>query len=472
MTPGQPAATARQREEAVPIALLGGPVSAAAHDFVEHVLMDFVLPAQVKPPRPSSVPKLRQALGALLADLFDLQRGKSGDGRIWSGAHGMSPKDFPSKHLGFGRDIFLSLADTLLSAKLMIKTDGWPNWQVSFGRPVNIRGAVTRFRLTPAMVERAASFGVHVDAWKEHWRSTDGRPVATRADEPRIVLKGTKDWIAGKKQPAADLEVDWSDPRPQMLRAGVGQLNGFLSAQKIEGVAFPGLRRIFNNGDQPDFAWNKGGRYYSLGGGHRYETWRAEKRLDEITINREPVGEVDLSGSHLTLLHALLGQPFDATSDPYAIEGFSRTLIKIWVTQAIGSSNPRPRCWSAKSKDDYDAERPGQDLSEDFPIREVGAAIKAKHPLLIDLAVCGLGPLDLQFHESEILRLAMEDLMLRQGVPVLPIHDALIAPRSRQEDAKDALVKAFGTYLEEMIGHPSPVIPKVTYKGLKEHVLA
>ena len=80
--------------------------------------------------------------------------------------------------------------------------------------------------------------------------------------------------------------------------------------------AFPGLRRIFNNGEVPDYAWDKGGRYYSLPGGHYYETWSADKRRSAIKINGEAVEEADLRASHLTLLHALMGWRFDAHVEP------------------------------------------------------------------------------------------------------------------------------------------------------------
>ena len=98
-------------------------------------------------------------------------------------------------------------------------------------------------------------------------------------------------------------------------------------------------------------------------------------------------------------------------------------------------------------------------------MREVGAAVKARHPLLIDLKSCGFGPLDLMFHEAEILRLAMEDLMLTQGIAVLPMHDAIIAPRSALRQAIVALKRAFATHVEGVTGYPSMVIPKVTFKA-------
>jgi hypothetical protein len=177
------------------------------------------------------------------------------------------------------------------------------------------------------------------------------------------------------------------------------------------------------------------------------------------------VAEVDLRASHLTLLHALAGEPFDPSSDPYEVEDLPRVVVKLWVAQAIGASNPTARRWSKTSQANYEDERPEQWLEDEFPIREVAADVKAKHPLLIDVGFLGYSTLDLQFHEAEILRLAMEQLMFAQGIPVLPIHDALIVPRMEAAVAERCLKEAFRDYVERVTGRACLVVPNVTLKG-------
>lgn len=237
-----------------------------------------------------------------------------------------------------------------------------------------------------------------------------------------------------------------------------------LLSHDIDGLTFHGLRRIFNDGDQPDFAWNKGGRFYSIRGGNAYERWNADLRQRLITINGERVEEVDLRASHLTLLHALAGVDFDPSADPYEVEDLPRIVVKLWVAQAIGSSNPVARRWSKTSQAHYDEERPGQWLEDEFPIRQVAAAVKDKHPLIIDIGVLGYSTLDLQYHEAEILRLAMERLMFTKDIPVLPIHDALIVPQTRTEEAARSLKSAFKEYVEGVTGRACLVVPNVTLK--------
>jgi hypothetical protein len=47
----------------------------------------------------------------------------------------------------------------------------------------------------------------------------------------------------------------------------------------------------------------------------------------KMTIDGHPVVELDLTASHLTILHALRGRAFDPSNDPYAIEGFPRSVV-------------------------------------------------------------------------------------------------------------------------------------------------
>lgn len=461
-----------QRERAFPLILLGAPRSPQAIAFVNLLLEHHILPARSaaraegvsRAERPSSVAKLTRATGALMADLFDLQSHGSDGRQVPAGLHGASRGSFNQERLGFAYDIFISVRDALRSAGLLLVSTGKPHWHPAFDKFVVRGGDATTYRLTDTAISLAASFGISSDDFGAHWRRTGDQPITISVDVPRLVLRKNRDRVAGEKMDVEDWPFSGDEPKVRSILAGINQLNDFLAKQTVDGFAFLGLRRIFNNGNQADFDWNKGGRYYSLPGGHLYEAWNADKRRATIRLNGEAVEEVDLRASHLTLLHALQQRPFDPHDDPYAIPGWPRAVVKAWVSQAIGASNPRPLQWSKAAQADYQAERPGRFLSDEFPIREVGASVTRRHPLLVDLKTCGLGTLDLQYHEAEILRLAMEDLMLNRGIAVLPMHDAIIAPRSKLGEARDALLQAFSAQIEGVTGHPSLVAPKVTTK--------
>ena len=463
----------RQREAARPIALMGGPRSPEATALVDHFLQHHVLPARLASlPSdkhtslgPSGLQKRRKVVGALLADLLDLQADTRPDRTTPAGMHGTSPKDFSVETLGFARLVLLEVSRSMESAGLLRVVKGAPRWQKAFDTYVVRGGELTTYRLTDRAVGLAEERGVPVGEWSKHWRLKGDQTLPATMGQPLLVLRSKAIRVKGKKEITRDLPITSRNEQAGQITTGIKALNDFLATQEVGGIAFPGLRRIFSNGDQPDFAWNKHGRYYSLPGGHSYEVRASEWRRSVITLNGEAVEEVDLRASHLTLLHALMRQPFDHLQDPYAVPDLPRAVVKAWVTQAMGASNPRSQQWSKRAQEDFESERPGQWLRDEYAIREVAAAVKARHPLLVDLNTCGLGPLDLMFHEAEILRLAMEDLMLTQGIAVLPMHDAIIAPRSALREAEGALKRAFSAHVEGVTGHPSMVIPKVTWKG-------
>ncbi len=55
---------------------------------------------------------------------------------------------------------------------------------------------------------------------------------------------------------------------------------------------------------------------YAIGGG--YQQIPKEKRSD-ILINGLPTVEIDLSGSHYTIVTLLLGWPYNQEIDPYVV---------------------------------------------------------------------------------------------------------------------------------------------------------
>jgi len=452
------------------IALQGGPKSSEAIALVEHLLQHVVLGHREgtdhkKAAGPATIGKLRRAVGALVADLLNLARLASNSRPAPSGAHGLSPSDFPASLLGFGRDIFRLVIGSFEANGFLDMAVGKPRWGVAFGEVHNLGGSATAFALTPRFLEVARDLGVTPDAWRGQWRLSERLPAPPIGQAQLICLRARKERVGGTKQPAEDMDVNYQAPMVQQIVQQMDDLNGYLVAQDIDGLLFRGMRRIFNDGDQPGFSWNKGGRFYSLPGSQAYERWNAKLRQGLITINGEQTIEVDLRASHLTLLHALLREPLDTEVDPYGIPDWPRQVVKLWIAQAIGSGNPRPRTWSRSSQKEFEAERPGQFLEDCFPIREVGAAAKAKHPLLVALDPAGITTLDLQYHEAEVLRLAMQDLMLAKDIPVLPIHDALLVSQSHAKTALEALKIAFGDYVEGVTGLPPILLPRVTLKG-------
>jgi hypothetical protein len=121
----------------------------------------------------------------------------------------------------------------------------------------------------------------------------------------------------------------------------------------LQGGIHRGYIRVFNNGDHPNFNWNMGGRLYSYGESN-YQQKDKVKRL-KMTINGEPVCEIDIRASYLTIFHALYGAPFDARHDPYDLQGLgpkARDVVKRWITASFGNNAPITK-WPKKVAADY-----------------------------------------------------------------------------------------------------------------------
>ena len=96
------------------------------------------------------------------------------------------------------------------------------------------------------------------------------------------------------------------------------------------------------------FSWNKGGRLYSQPQGQAcYQNLPEEsKDADQTTrpqmrINNEPVVEIDISSSYLTIFYALCDRQLDGTQDAYAgILGatkLDREVAKFWINASFGN---------------------------------------------------------------------------------------------------------------------------------------
>ena len=119
---------------------------------------------------------------------------------------------------------------------------------------------------------------------------------------------------------------------------------------------------MFNN-----HSWKKGGRLYSAGEDN-YQQMPEPERL-KMTINGEPVAEIDVRASQLTIYHAMVGKPLEGSSDPYVVGGVDRSIAKLWVLATFGNSKPATR-WPPEMVKDYKKET-GKDLGKQAKARDV-----------------------------------------------------------------------------------------------------
>jgi hypothetical protein len=103
----------------------------------------------------------------------------------------------------------------------------------------------------------------------------------------------------------------------------ISELNEFFAKFTLRGGVHQGYIRIFHNGDDPGFDWDKGGRLYSQHFTDSYQVMPSTRR-QKMTINGEQVAEIDISASYLTVFLSLHGLQLDTTVDPYELPGLAR----------------------------------------------------------------------------------------------------------------------------------------------------
>jgi hypothetical protein len=161
-----------------------------------------------------------------------------------------------------------------------------------------------------------------------------------------------------------------------------------------------------------------------------------EERLG-IEIDGQPVCEVDARGSQLSIVAALAGVQ-QLPGDPYQIgplAAFDRAVVKDAVTATLGTGKLR-KAWPR-----------GMERAEDMG--QITAALVSAHPYVRDLpGLLGIPAkqvaLRLQNLEADCLTRAMRALWAL-GVPVVPIHDGLLAPASDVQAVAAALREGYLT---------------------------
>jgi hypothetical protein len=232
-------------------------------------------------------------------------------------------------------------------------------------------------------------------------------------------------------------------PEVERLADQIRLIDAFLAEVEITGGSHEGFYRQFEHGDDPEFKWNKGGRLYSRGDGS-YQSLKEADRL-RMRFGGEPVVEIDLKASYLTILHGKLGVLPQFGDDPYGSGGPRRWVAKTWLVATLGAGKHLQR-WPRDRATQYE-EKFGGRLGRDHPATEVGERLLARYPVLRRIGELGLGWADLMYVESEVILRTMLSLIDRR-VPSLPIHDSLLVPAHAERLSADLLKETF----EEVVG--------------------
>ena len=244
----------------------------------------------------------------------------------------------------------------------------------------------------------------------------------------------------GRKISGKIMRYEPTDPTRSTERS-LKELNAFLDKCELKYGVHRGYIRVFNNGDDPAFKWNMGGRLYSYGEGNYQQMSRGERL--RMIINRDAVCEIDIRASYLTIFHAWFGEQLDPQRDPYDVPALGveqRDLVKMWVTASFGNNAPISK-WPKDIRKSY-LEKTGKIISKKYSAAKVAAKIMATYPLLarlgetVDGHKCGWA--ELMYVESRAVFNTMLALM-RDKVPSLAVHDSIIVPIESHFLASEAL---------------------------------
>ena len=316
----------------------------------------------------------------------------------------------------------------------------------------------SRFRATPALLKFCRDDRVEPTKCSEHFEFEYDLP------EPPIERRARKlKNLFGKSTAPTGRPMEFErTPQVQKIEDAVRELNVFFSKQVLRGGSHHGYIRIFSNGDDPDFDWNKGGRFYSQHFVDSYQGMSGTSRR-KMMINGEPVAEIDIRASYLTIFLSMHGIQLDDTKDPYELEGFGadhRVAVKSWFTGTFGNNKPIRRWPPEMLKDEPRLDR--------YRPSTITQAVMAKYPAMANWGLPFNGRVlswaDLMFEESEVMFGAMLKLMFIDKAPSLCVHDSLIVPVSKVETAREAIEMSFHAKLrvQPLIKVNPPIQPELT----------
>jgi hypothetical protein len=338
----------------------------------------------------------------------------------------VAPGSFTGDAVSF-RD-FDAIRAALRALGLMEERPAVAHWIEAFGQQFPQNRKATRFRATAQLEELATTHCVSLPDIGRHF-------IAELPIHP-LVLKGHSRRAPedGYKIPGKKMKIAYTDELRAMEQAII-DLNNFIDRFDIRGGTHRGFIRVFNCGDDDAFQWNLGGRLYSPGK-DSYQQMGSTERL-KMTVDGEPVCELDIKSSYLTIFHALKRQPLDVANnpDPYDLPELSATprdVVKALVTATFGNGQ-FPARWSSKAARDY-KEKTGESLSKQHPIKPLHDAVAKAYPLLEGLRQDDAQPpiwARLMYREGDAVfrtTLALRDL----NIPCLPVHDSVIVPRDNE----------------------------------------
>jgi hypothetical protein len=310
------------------------------------------------------------------------------------------------------------------------------------------------YALTRKWLDVAVHFCPHTERKHQIIKSVVRNPslpaIELRKDGQRMRTNPHKDkWLWEKRIKAYNERLSYFDFR--------------LSGEGLPPVTFA-ITRIFNDG-----SYYRGGRYYST-----FQGFKSQLRL-YLTINNEPVLEVDYRGLHPSLLYQRAGLE-EPTEDAYTIDGYPRKLVKKAFNILINRKKPAPATKSLifylnKNKKEYvDDKHPIPPTIDTAYCEALEKAIRDHHKPIEHFFCTGVG-LELQNHDSLLCSHIFDYFLIKTDSIVLAVHDSFIVKQSDIKHlaeairyAEFAVAKSLNTPYREPLLEAERITEIVSYK--------
>jgi hypothetical protein len=402
----------------------------AAHQLIARIRNDLEelerhAQKRVRRRRAKSGAKFSEAIERFVGDLLRAKAGTTEPVRIY---HAIGKSSFDHDPVRY--DVFFKVLEGLKALELIGHYKGQTRFRKTEFDPgeavsVTMRGHASRFWARGKLLKLAEHYGINTSNVGKHFTSEPPR-------NPLVL----RDYASGRgrnRQKGPIIKYKHTT-ETERLETDIRELNEFLARFSPTGGTHYGYIRVFNNR-----SWAAGGRLWSAGE-HSYQQMPEAERV-KMTINGEPVSELDIKACQLTIYHAKIGEPLEGSSDPYVYAGIDRAIAKLWTVATFGNSKPITQ-WPPEMAEDYKRET-GRELGKQAKAREVARKMLAAFPALQKLENYSDVWADLQFREAEAVIGTMLILMRKHGIPGLSMHDGIIVPRSKVDLVKRVLIGEF-----------------------------
>lgn len=212
------------------------------------------------------------------------------------------------------------------------------------------------------------------------------------------------------------------------MRLRLKEINEATRATLFTGVIPDAMVRIFN------VSFDRGGRFYALGG-----SWQSMSKdlRNQITINGEPVVEIDYKTLHPAIIYAQAGAPLP--DDCYAIGDWHRPLVKIAFLILINAKGEHQARAAIARHDQMAAIAPPGSKQAYAVATELMAAIKSKHKGICNAFHSDKGA-ELMRLDSDLAETVMHAMLLA-GIVVLPVHDSFLVQESQASFLEETMLR-------------------------------